>query len=265
MINHDHGISIEHTDMDGNLDINPNSLAASYGNSITLTVIDKKYQDRYSLSVEENDQLLNQALARRNFPFLSTSPETEGVFTDEENTFNGQRLATVVVKGRKIPDFMRPEYNQLPIMDGPCAAWVCACNHWMCGGCKPLHNPVKGFSYLDQNTGRFVVYNGCPEDTIVKPFIKKIKGINYARAFQGPDFSQEHADGPFYNTTLYWNYLVLTDDKGEATLEFYTNDLAGRFTCIVEGLSSTGLVSGRKELVVFDQPDLAQTHRQPDQ
>ncbi|WP_315814604.1 hypothetical protein [Paraflavitalea speifideaquila] len=46
-------------------------------------------------------------------------------------------------------------------------------------------------------------------------------------------------------STLFWTYKVLTDEQGEATLQFSTNDLNGRFTCLLQGYSAEGVISGK--------------------
>lgn len=253
LIVHDNSIDIVQTEKDGSFRLSPALLKGSYGTDVIVSVVEKKYQDLYNLSIDENDQWLNKVLAKRDFPFQIQASRSDEVFTREEKEMSRAMLAPAVVKGKRKPDYLRPEYYQLPIIEGPCAAWICGCDHWKCGACPPAHSPVKGSSYLDQSTGMFVTYKGCPDDTVTKPFIKKIKAINYPRSFKGPDFSKEYSDGEFYNTTLYWNYLIVTDKKGEAAFDFYTNDLIGHFTCIIEGVSTAGLISNRQEVTVTSE------------
>jgi len=240
------------TEKDGYLPVSPAFFKGPYGTSIILTVAEKKDQDLYNLTIEENDERINRNLATYRWP-LQVLARPEEVFSPKEKEIDEKALPRVVVKGRVRPDFMHPEYYQLPVMDGPCAAWICSCGHWKCLACPPARNPVKGCTYEDQNTGMFVKYTGCPLDTVIKPFIKRIKAINYPRAFQSPNFGKDHPEGMYFNTTLYWNYLIATDKDGNASFEFYTNDLSGPFNCTIQGVSTAGLISARSEITVVDE------------
>jgi len=45
---------------------------------------------------------------------------------------------------------------------------------------------------------------------------------------------------PDLRTTIYWKPNVLTDDKGNAKLDFYTADDPGTYSVIIEGVSEDG-------------------------
>jgi hypothetical protein len=45
---------------------------------------------------------------------------------------------------------------------------------------------------------------------------------------------------------------LLTDEKGEALVSFYTNDLTGTFSCIIEGITTSGVISGHKLIRVVE-------------
>jgi alpha-2-macroglobulin-like protein len=49
-----------------------------------------------------------------------------------------------------------------------------------------------------------------------------------------------------FNTTVYWNSLIVTDEKGEASVSFIANDAVSAFKITAEGISASGLV-GRNE------------------
>jgi uncharacterized protein YfaS (alpha-2-macroglobulin family) len=47
-------------------------------------------------------------------------------------------------------------------------------------------------------------------------------------------------------TTLYWDPFIQTDEKGEASFSFYTNDLKGRLALVAEGVSGGSVLSAKR-------------------
>ena len=76
----------------------------------------------------------------------------------------------------------------------------------------------------------------------------KHSGFYKAREFYAPQYDQkkpEH-DRPDYRTTLHWAPIIETDEAGKATFNFFTNDKAGAFEILVQGMTLKGIpVSGR--------------------
>jgi hypothetical protein len=64
------------------------------------------------------------------------------------------------------------------------------------------------------------------------------------------DSSNVHSADPELYSTLYWNPLITTDKNGEAFFSFYTNDLTGKFTCTLQGVSDQGVVFGQQSFYV---------------
>ena len=65
----------------------------------------------------------------------------------------------------------------------------------------------------------------------------------YTPVYEGSNLPTERTD---FRNTLYWNPVIETNTKGEATFEFYTSDAISSFKITAEGISATGLV-GRQE------------------
>ena len=76
----------------------------------------------------------------------------------------------------------------------------------------------------------------------------KHPGFYKAREFYAPQYDKkkpEH-DRPDYRTTLHWAPIIETDQAGKATFSFFTNDKAGAFEILVQGMTlKGGPVSGR--------------------
>jgi hypothetical protein len=74
----------------------------------------------------------------------------------------------------------------------------------------------------------------------------QIEGYQPSSPFFQMDYSQEPDQNlKDLRQTLYWNPYLVTDDSGNLTLSFYTNEIAGPMTIHVRGLGLDGLpVSG---------------------
>jgi hypothetical protein len=69
----------------------------------------------------------------------------------------------------------------------------------------------------------------------------KIKGYDRPQVFYSPDYSKEkEGDNPDFRTTIFWKPDVRTDEKGIASVIFYTADLATRYRIVVEGITEQG-------------------------
>jgi hypothetical protein len=82
------------------------------------------------------------------------------------------------------------------------------------------------------------------EDLIPQPSVVKFvpKGYTNSRIFYSPKYevSRSTMQGLDYRTTIYWNPRVLTDEKGNASIEFYNADGKGTYRVIAEGIDKDG-------------------------
>jgi len=70
------------------------------------------------------------------------------------------------------------------------------------------------------------------------------KGYYQPREFYSPKYtaiqnslSNQLAD---LRTTIYWNPDIITDDKGNATVEYYNSDTKGNYQLLIEGIDANG-------------------------
>ena len=54
---------------------------------------------------------------------------------------------------------------------------------------------------------------------------------------------------PDYRTTLYWNPAVKLDEKGCATVEFYTSDAPADYDITIEGVTQQGKIIRQRSVV----------------
>lgn len=69
----------------------------------------------------------------------------------------------------------------------------------------------------------------------------KISGYDKPRSFFSPTYSEaSNSSNPDFRTTIFWKPDLKTDEKGTATVNFYSADLATRYRIVVEGVTEKG-------------------------
>ncbi|QJB36604.1 hypothetical protein HF324_01490 [Chitinophaga oryzae] len=88
---------------------------------------------------------------------------------------------------------------------------------------------------------------GLPVPQQEPGYVKKVKPV-----YTPPEFQQasDTIATPNFNSTLYWNHLINTDEQGHANFTFRLNDLPGVFVCVVQGISTMGVFSKYLRFVV---------------
>lgn len=91
--------------------------------------------------------------------------------------------------------------------------------------------------------GLIAIYtkSGFAKETVKNYLSHKIKGYDRPRSFYAPDYeADKDNDNADFRTTIFWDPEVKTDDKGNASVSFYTADLATRYRMVVEGVTEQG-------------------------
>ena len=109
------------------------------------------------------------------------------------------------------------------------------------------------------NNGVILIYTKKGDGISSRPLfnIKPVTPLGYQLPieFYSPKYdTQESIDNPNpdLRTTIYWKPNVLTDDEGNAKLDFYTADDPGTYSVIIEGISEDGrLIRYRGESVII--------------
>lgn len=99
--------------------------------------------------------------------------------------------------------------------------------------------------------------NHCPKERLEKSNsdeellelfnITTIKGFYGKREFYNMTYDEESIKDPFPDTrnTLFWNPDIITNNQGEATIEFYCSDTNAEFIGTVEGFGNNGLMGSQ--------------------
>ncbi len=129
-----------------------------------------------------------------------------------------------------------------------CNDFVCENHVLNCPNHKKGFPPVEGGRY--HYRGYFIIYYGCGNPEAANhPLLKK---ISLPYDFLLPDYDKEPSAEPELRSTIYWNPNINTDKSGKVSFEFYTSDIKGDFTVIVQGIAIGSLrpIMGTKGFTV---------------
>lgn len=72
---------------------------------------------------------------------------------------------------------------------------------------------------------------------------KGAEGLQLKREFYSPVYKTEQqalSRMPDFRNLLYWSPDVQTDSSGQATVEFYTSDMKGKYVAVLQGMNEAG-------------------------
>ncbi|MGZ3872749.1 MAG: hypothetical protein ACXVJD_07515 [Mucilaginibacter sp.] len=246
----DSATEVTTTDANGNFQLNNNSAFTAEARKIHLLLSGEK-GEAYKIKINDSFNRVDSALIN-NFTAVNYSLTPAPLISSDSSTIHGVNhvinLKEVKITGKKYDD-----HNFKPTGSGlknECGDYVCYRNFLNCPvNVNDSRNrpAVVGRMYRDPSGG-YIVYNGC---TVIpkNPSITSVDGINYPKEFYGSEYSVFNPTEPEYQSTIFWRHAAFIDLK-EITLEFYTSDLTGVFSIIVQGVSSNGLIYEKKEFLV---------------
>ncbi|MFG6687540.1 hypothetical protein ACGK9U_13230 [Mariniflexile sp. HNIBRBA6329] len=127
--------------------------------------------------------------------------------------------------------------------------YVCSYGNLNCINHPEDYNrkPIEGETYLAEDRISKITYRTkkYTEEEILKKFnLKMLKGNYGKRELYQPVYNEETINDPFpdYRNTLFWKPDIITNEQGEAVIEFYCSDINTGFMGIIEGVNGTGLV-----------------------
>ncbi|WP_448702225.1 hypothetical protein ACFGVR_07845 [Mucilaginibacter sp. AW1-3] len=114
-----------------------------------------------------------------------------------------------------------------------CNDYVCMYSILNCPNHKFGNPPVDGGIYI--YNGRPVVYHGCASQ-MPSPTRFLLKNIATPNKFILPDYDKDPSNEPELRSTIYWESNLNTGTDGKVTFEFFTSDIKGDFTIMVQGI-----------------------------
>jgi len=238
------GLKMITTDSSGHFNLPADFTALQSHEKLNLIVNEKNKED-FSVEVNHEADSLNSVLATLNYPealgVKATMP-----WVDESLT-QVKTLSAVVVKSTITNAWSG---NAESYTSRTCNDYVCSYNILNCTNHRSGSPAVEGEMY--NYRGRMVVYH-CPGRNTgpqTELFVK-LKGRYYSKDFYVADYAKFSPPDPEKYSTVFWSPQIPVIN-GKAQFSFYTNDLPGTFSIIVEGISDAGPVSGRHSFYVTE-------------
>jgi len=233
-----------------------------------------KDEEGAKISFFDTFKAINALLQKKKivYPLSVTTPET----TDIPKLRGSILLNEIVVKaqGRMYSDPYMASLDSIATFDWN-TDYVGKCNWLNCGDCLSGKKPVEGVAYPKFKDGHTPRHNieFDPNDVIQEPYhypkyteeeimklfnIYRGKGFQVYKEFYSPDYAVDPASLQVFDprSTLIWKPGIITDEKGEAVIEFYTSDLEGEFIGNIEGLNDTGLLGATSFSFRVTEPKL---------
>jgi hypothetical protein len=103
---------------------------------------------------------------------------------------------------------------------------------------------IKG-EFVYPGIVNFTTYHGDMQDLKLdsKAVILDYEGLQLKRDFYSPVYKTEQqalSRIPDFRNLLYWAPDVQTDKNGQATVEFYTSDMKGKYVAVLQGIDDAG-------------------------
>jgi len=265
------------TDSKGNFALPWSTLVASEGEVNCLSVAAKS-PERYKIVVYSRADTFDKLLATTHYPIINPTFE---IVDDPEDlvkqaSFGMLKAAVVKTTVKSEMDWGSGYYNSTHCEDdyvcthlhgGPGWPDLLNCPYMVENGvCVKVKPKEGGFYYWtpptvvhDKVHGVVPVIYHCKVPP-VPHFMKVLGPILREKPFPFP-FSGRDILGAGLQSTVYWNYGLTTDENGEITVSFYTNDLTGNFTCSLQGVSSAGVIAASASYSVVPPNPIASSTR----
>ena len=114
-------------------------------------------------------------------------------------------------------------------------------------GTPITHQNWRGGAVIFDNSKQIVYrYPKFTEDELLKKYkMGRVKGYNIPREFFSPDYENHQSvddSSTDYRNALYWKPDVITNEKGDAFIKFYSSDISSGFIGVIEGVDGSGLL-----------------------
>ena len=255
------------TDAAGFFTIGPKDLKKGEGGYTYIKLLTPE-KPKYQMLIKDGSfETINNE--RKNKTAIYPLPEIEKINLKEISPFIGResinKLKEVVITSKKKGQVFRDKYigkldslaklNATNDYVGPCGILNCP-NHVN----DPKNTkPIEGVTYeqmigykkngnaftVDGYATRLYHYPDFTEAELLEMFnIAMIEGYYGKKVFYEAVYDEVTLTDstPDYRNTLFWKPDIVTDEKGEATVDFFCSDINSLFIGTIEGVSGTGLL-----------------------
>jgi len=259
-------------DSTGKFEITPSLLSLGQGGHVYLqTLYNEMYE--YKLTTDFPFDTIFNTLRLKNVVYPSRSvidiqvPPVR-LFTPGPDIFE---LGEITIEGKQKHQFRDKYMGHLDSLAkahfdpgdyvGPCGILNCPIHKGDYRNTKPIegekYQRYAGFEWVGKEGGAFTTggierieyhYPVFTEDFLLKMNnIIRVKGYYIEREFYQPNYDVTDSLDfiPDYRNTLLWVPNVLTDQNGEATIEFFCSDIYTDFVGVIEGVSGDGKLGNK--------------------
>lgn len=248
------GITTVPVNVNGTFSIPARDLVTQRGETKYL-IVNQDFNDRYDLQIKDYSADFDAKLVMDSL--LENLPVYDLVKHSDQlsSMLSGKMLSEVIVKATKRTpvspgDFISvTEYHS-----SNCSDYVCFYNILNCKNHPGGMPPVEGQIYV--LNGRTIRYHGC-RSSDSKKNTYPVKNIDSPQSFYLPDYASEPVSSDELQSTIFWEPNLNIQPNGKSTIEFYTSDISGAFTIVVQGLTVKGLtpVFGKLDFTVVQKKE----------
>jgi len=260
------------TDLDGHFILGKEDLIAEDGKKVTVSV-NKENNEGFLIEMADPFEQTNRDISRNIQPNdYSSDMALEKTKTNDmylEGLDHSVLLQDIIVSAKRITPYST--YATKARGSNDCGDYVEIRSNYL--NYPPARDvasnrpPIKGQQYIDGLHYRrksdgvimnydliegeyevvFITYQGCDTD---KGSSIKIDGIYSDYEFYGLTKDIVESPIPQYLSTLFWTAGSQVSDKGETDFSFFTSDIEGEFSIIVQGVGEKGVMYGEAEFTV---------------
>lgn len=246
-------VDVISTDNKGDFKLPYEALRGTSGGRLLLSVSGKSPLG-YRLIMDQKQKEIDDSLARKYFrlyPFIAdelTAAQKLSLYTPNVTMLNEVKISATA-KSTK-------DYFGKSDSSGICNDYVCYLGFLNCQshgrGTPGTTIAQDGQKYrIDGLSGTEDIIYHCTFKNLA-PYMKSIPVTAMPSAFPVFDTVNNNVSESFDRTTLHWQNNIVTNDKGEAEVYFYTNKRTGNFIVNIQGISANGVFSKQIEFKVLE-------------
>jgi hypothetical protein len=259
------------TDSTGVFTISPSHLKKGEGGYTYLKLITPK-EPKYRMDIKDSSfEAINneRKIKTSHYPLPGLQEGKPEVLPSFVNRPDINKLKEVLITSKKkkvfrdkyigkLDSLARALYVTFDYVGDPCKILNCPI-HFKNTSIKPIegkkYDEYLGFKWLDQNHSAYTFsgmnknvtyhYPDLTEAELLALFnIAMVKGYYGKKVFYEAVYDEVtiNDSSPDYRNTLFWKPDIITNEQGEATVDFFCSDINTVFLGNIEGVSGDGLL-----------------------
>lgn len=228
------GITPVAVGVNGSFSIPAKDLVAQKGETKYL-IVNQNFNDKYDLHIQNYSADFDARLLITSLPESIHAYDLVKQSDQLSSLISGKILREVIITAKKNIEPAPENFNVTDYHSSNCSDFVCFYNILNCknhpgGGALPTTGQIYVYN------GRPIRYYGCASNEDSKKNMYTVKNIDAPQRFYLPDYAKETVSTPELQSTIFWEPNLNTKTSGKSSIEFYTSDVNGPFTIVVQGI-----------------------------